>query len=82
MKVLVIYELIPEDTKMYVVEAEGEELEKIKAAHGVYVNIDEDDEPASWLNEYLDGRPEVEISPGHPILADFFDLVVHSGFHL
>lgn len=81
MKVLVIYELIPEDTKMYLVEANGADLERLKAAHGVYVNYSDDDDDAVWLNDWLGGWQVLEIERGQPIAAEF-DLVVYSGFGL
>lgn len=81
MKVLVIYELIPEETKFYLVDAEGDDLERMKAAHGVYANYDEDDDAAVWLNDWLEGKEALTLAQGEPLRADF-DLVVYSGFGL
>jgi hypothetical protein len=81
MKVLVIYELIPEETLFYLVDAEGNDLERLKEAHGVYVNHSESDVAAAWLNEWLVDKPKLDLRRGQPIPADF-DLVVHSGFGL
>lgn len=44
MRVLIVYENIPESTDMFIVDAHGQELEDLRMAHGNYINaIDNDD---------------------------------------
>jgi len=82
MKVLVIYELIPEETKVYLLDVEGKDLAKVKKAHGVYGNNVGNDKPALWLSEFLEGKPELKIERGKPFEIEGIELVVHSGFVL
>lgn len=82
MKVLVIYELVPEETKVYLLDVEGKDLAKVKKAHGVYGNHVGNDKPALWLNNFLEGKQELEIKRGKPFDVEGVELVVHSGFIL
>lgn len=82
MRVLVIYELIPEETKVYILDVEGKDLAKIRKAHGVYGNNVGDDKPALWLGDFLEGKQALEIKRGKPFEAGGVELVVHSGFVL
>jgi hypothetical protein len=82
MKVLVIYELVPEETKVYLLDVEGKDLAKVKKAHGVYANNVGNDKPAVWLSEFLEGKPELKVEKGKPFDATEVELVVHSGFIL
>ena len=43
MKVLVIYDLVPEETKRAIVEMTEEEYKYFSQAHGFYVNSDEEE---------------------------------------
>jgi hypothetical protein len=81
MKVLVIFELIPEATNVYLLNVKGEDLKKIKKAHGVYVNVSEKDASAIWLSAYLEDKPKLKFEIGKPFDVNI-DLVVHSGFML
>lgn len=82
MKVLVIYELIPEETKAYLLDVEGKDLAKVKKAHGVYANSSEKDDAALWLSDFLVGKDELKIKTGKPFDATEVELVVHSGFYM
>ena len=61
MKVLVIYNNIPESTNVHVIDAEGEDLEILKTCHNCYVNAgymtDEQEKATDRLNFFL-SNPE------------------------
>lgn len=84
MKVLVIYEHIPEDTMIYLIEEEEKEtLEKIKSAYNQYANVcGFNEDGAIWLNEYLGDKKVIELKEGEPIDTSDVDFVVHSGWML
>lgn len=44
MRVLIVYENIPESTDMFIVDAHGQELEDLRMAHGNYVNAIDNEE--------------------------------------
>ncbi len=71
MKVLVVYQNIPESTNLHIIDAEGRDLEILKNCHGCFVNsgeLSEEQEAAtSALNFYL--------SPLEYIDADFAESV-------
>jgi hypothetical protein len=84
MKILLVYELIPEDTKFYVFENvhPGSELHKhLLGAHGHYANFDGpigDNESTDFLCGYL--VTETKANLADIPYAGPFDVVVHSGF--
>lgn len=86
MKILLVYELIPEDTKLYVfdnVNPEGELFKHLVGANGHYVNYDGsngDNSSTEFLTEYLTDREELKIEDLPQ--AGPFNVVVHSGFGL
>jgi len=84
MKVLVIYELIPEDTNIYVVDVtDVDELEMLKRAHGNYGNIvGQDDEATDWISEWIGQHEKLDLTPGEPIPIQDCELLIHSGFML
>ena len=61
MKVLVIYQNIPESTNVHIIEADGEDLEILKKCHNCYVNAgdmtDEQEKATDKLNFFL-SKPE------------------------
>lgn len=61
MKVLVIYNNIPESTNVHVIDAEGEDLEILKTCHNCYVNAgdmtNEQEKATDRLNFFL-SNPE------------------------
>jgi hypothetical protein len=79
MKALVIYELVPEETKAYFLDVEGGELKTLRKAHGAYVNTMR---LPRRPNEFLEDKPEAKIEPGKPFDVADVELVVHSGFVL
>lgn len=53
-KVLIIWEEIPEESKLFLVELDGEELEKAFKAHGQLVNCTQTkSDGAEFLSEFL-----------------------------
>ena len=51
-KVIVIYEQIPDNTLIYMLHVNDEDLEKIKSCHGLFINID-NWEHLEWLYDFL-----------------------------
>ena len=65
MNVMVIYEEIPESTKIYMIEMTKEEYDTVKEAHNRFINVDESNlamdyfnialsKPDDYLNDYAD----------------------------
>lgn len=86
--ILVIWEDIPERTRMYLVDGLDPEIErKILQAHGNYVNIvsDKNNEAAAvWLGEWLDNKP-VAFDTNNPdkiSVPSGITEIVHSGMIL
>lgn len=77
MKVLVIYELVPEEIKAYVVE--GEDAELAINCHRKYLNSDDIPE-LEELSLVLEGKEELDSSS--PLSAEGYDSVVFTGFIL
>lgn len=61
MKVLVIYQNIPESTNIHIIDADGDDLEILKACHNCYVNAgdmtEEQEKATDKLNFFL-SKPE------------------------
>ena len=57
-KVLLIWELVPEETEVYNLELDDKELKTIKKCHASFINLINQSESAEkalhWLNEKLD----------------------------
>lgn len=57
MKVLVVYQNIPESTNVHIIDADGEDLEILKTCHNCYVNAgdmtDEQEKATEKLNFFL-----------------------------
>lgn len=89
-RILIVWELIPEEVKFYIVTPKTkEEEELILAAHGNFVNISCDNEDAaSRLSEYiydqqltpLDIENPIDIKT--PLDLGIADVLVESGFYL
>lgn len=95
MRVLIIYEMIPEETRFYVLESvSNAEEDLLRNAHGKYVNFNDEEDYALRLEEMLHGTYDENRThiPGKWVdrrvsLTDTpfegpFDLVIHSGFGL
>jgi hypothetical protein len=86
MKVLIVYELVPEETHVYIVDVEDvDTLETIKRCHSKYLNAHadvEDQESLEWLSEWLREDSQVEIADDQPIPISDCELLIHTGFLL
>ena len=59
-KVLVIWEEIPEESKLYLLELDGEELKKTLEAHGQLVGCtDTKSDGVEFLSEFLVGKTPI-----------------------
>jgi hypothetical protein len=77
--IIVVWELIPEETKFYNLVVSQEDAQLIEAAHNDYVNTVNETGAAEWLSEYLADKQPLDMDNGP------FDLtgevtIVHSGF--
>ena len=84
MRILLIYEMIPEETKFFVFETivAGSELyNTLLSANGHYTNLsgeEGDNDATDFLNQNLCGLRGYSVKELPTLGA--FDLVVHSGF--
>lgn len=86
-KVLVIYENVPEDTVFYVLELfEEEEILRIRSCHGRHIGSVEGSEyeaEMSWLSSVLPSAQRVDVVPGEPlVLPEGVSMVVLTGLFL
>lgn len=51
-KILVIWEEIPERTRLFLVELDKDDATRVKRCHGTFINSN-DTEDTHWLDEYL-----------------------------
>jgi len=82
MRVMIVFEVIPESTSIYLLDLDGKDLKKVKKAHGVYVNISQNDKPAIWLDKFLDDKNSLKKEKGEPFDITDVKLLIHSGFKL
>lgn len=89
MKILIVYENIPESTHIYSVEVSDEDWQWMKLTHGCYINFDMPDEnqtACEKLSEFLDGREKLFSTEDNktpkPISALSYDYIIHTGFGL
>lgn len=88
MKVLIIYENIPESTDIYALEVSLKEWAWMQKCHGCYVNYDMTDGQAkacNKLSKYLESKQDCmvfggEAPKGGPLPIAGFDFVIHTGF--
>ena len=83
--IILVYELNPENTRIYHLIVDSETAEKIKAAHLKFVNAN-DDGPAEWLSEYIVDKEflvqaEQDLTLPPELSVDQFTIVL-SGFIL
>ncbi len=87
MRIIVVWEEIPEATRIYSLIVGAETAEKIKAAHGSFINSGDtiDEKAAEWLNEYLAGQiPSIDTRKEHSRIIEVSEpsTIVLSGFIL
>lgn len=75
-KVCIVYEVVPEETQIYVIEMEGEDVERAKRAHKTYGNTNLANEDTDWLANLLLKHKQYEGIPTS------IDMVISSGFVL
>jgi len=81
LKILVIWEEIPENTSLYLLEnVDAKSLAKLKGAHGRFLNFDEYED--TWLCDTLEGKKPLPLVKGKPFDAKGIDLIVVSGIGL
>jgi hypothetical protein len=83
MRILVIWEEIPEATKFYIIDIDDQKtIDKIKKAHNQIINVTKKDDDALWLGEFLDSRDQITLIEGKPINIDSVELLIYSGICL
>lgn len=84
MKILLVWENIPEETRVYVLDVSEEELPKIASCHGRYGgqvgNTQEYDDAISALSDRLRSMKQWLILPGIPLGLGDVDYFVHTGW--
>ncbi len=82
MKVLVVFEMVPEETVLLLVEDPTEdELQTLRGAAGQYINDSDDTACVEQINEWYDADRFAKPDPNKPVEGPF-DLVVVCGFVL
>ena len=82
-RVLLIWNEVPENLKLYELELADDEFKKLKLCHGRYINGDDDaDGNLLWLSEFLVDKQYYFIDDGKCHEVKLFDSisVVVSGF--
>ena len=86
--ILVIYETVPEDTRVYDIDVTEEELQRILRCHGALSNTagnaPELEDDLDWLNQFLGPKdPVMSVSGESPHHAGgLFDAIILTGFLL
>lgn len=88
MKVLIVYELVPEDTKFYIVDVSPKDWTWLRKTHGYYVNQvftrseKENEEACDTLATWLETRQEYSLTKGEPFSVAGIDAIVVTGLLL
>ena len=86
MRVLVIYEEVPEDTKTYVLDVTDDEWHSIERAHGMYINTEDCNgaelAACQTLSEMLVGEEELPKNTPISVRLLCLDKILISGFVL
>lgn len=83
MKALVVYEMVPDETRVYSLEVDENDLDTLKACHGAYINLDgweEFEEQLMWLDRVLPDAELLTLDQGQPLDIAGHDILVHTGF--
>ena len=82
-RVLIVYEVVPEDTQLYDLVVTEEQFEKITKCHGHYIGVVSDFPlECGWLIDFLSDCPPVYTSnyPEKPHVSSYpYDAVVVTG---
>lgn len=86
MKVLIIYENIPESTDLYLEEVSDKEWKWLQLTHGCYINYGmpkANQKACNKLNEWLMKKTKIEIKVGKPLELEVImpiAYIIHTGF--
>ena len=86
--VLIIYELLPEDTRIYDLEVSDGELTRMLHCHGSLANttgLDKEvEDDLDWLNQFLGNKDPIMTANGSCPLhsGGTYDAIILTGFHL
>lgn len=83
-RILIIYEEVPESTKFYTMDVTGDQWDRLKLTHGCFVNgadnTDDVEAALTALAELLVDHPQLDSTS--PIDVRGFDYVLWTGFFL
>jgi len=91
MNILLVYELVPEETKLYILEMGEEQVkdgtfDRIKNCHDHFLGVSdpskEVEDDLVWLSDYLVGQGEVPLKEGDPVDLTDVDLLIYTGMML
>jgi hypothetical protein len=88
MKILLIYEQVPESTDTYLLDVTPEDWAWIRLTHGCFINStempSESEEACQLLMSFLEGKEKLPQESGRPLLlrSENVDYFVHTGFIL
>jgi hypothetical protein len=83
MKILIIYEEIPDDTKFYCLDVTDEEWQWIRLTHSYFVNIAmpaENQKACDKLSDFLSDRKDNTFSSPIDVRTLGCMYIVHTGF--
>ena len=86
--VLVIYEMVPEDTRIYALHVPASELDRLRRCHGSLSqtadNSSELEEDMDWLNQLLGQHDPVMTAAGAcpPHDGGTYDAIILTGFQM
>lgn len=83
MRVLIVYENVPESTDFFLVEPTPKEWEWMQKTHGWYVNSDipkENDKACQKLSNYLQNCEKLTVAAPFDVAALKIDFVIQTGF--
>lgn len=87
MNVLVIYEVVPEETRVYLVNMNDEIWNKFKYAHNCFLNTNlnkDEEEACEAITEFLKGRQPIDttLEDGWDTDGIHIDRIILTGFML
>jgi hypothetical protein len=82
MKVIIIYENVPESNDVYIEEVTKDEWKWMQKTHLRYVNTDSEKKVCHKLSKWLVGKQKIASKEGKPISAKGIDHVIVTGFSL
>ncbi len=86
--ILVIYEMVPEDTRVYDINVSEEDLERLRRCHGALGGTKqtspEVEKDLDWCNDFVGQFEPVMTADGEcpPHAGGSYDAIILTGFHL